>query len=1451
MAEQNNEKQTINFAGREIDKKEFGRRVQAKLGAWMDYQGLRGEERTDFIQAINDKMNGLFDGTLTSSEFGVIEGGAPNQENQYKQNGSRSEGFSLSRRHGFNPGENADIFLNGIAGTMDEGASTSRRSSKKAATWDKSLSTKQVMDSIFGEGNEGTAAQLKLWADKFDPVNNGVRSTEGRKKHIIEQLDNYIGRLNSGEFDLSDEDREAEIKRIGSLKNALYNNDSFELGKLAPWVSNLLFTDEEYYATPEAKQTAEQQNLAKQAEEYIKNGGENPYNKESNPDEWQATEDARKARLDQNFANDFDHYSTRSSQLREEHWLPKYNMITNDDVFRDWKYDGNYGWRHMLDALYQVHDDYSTDGSGYDLHTGLFGIGGNAKFLNSEIFTDENTTHDNVNLSGIIPDLYMRTYDEPNDSFTNTTKQHAMRSGNAYKGKFLSDYLNYYINKNPELFRTKKGESSFILPSMVDWNAGTAYLITQDMDQKGRIKQINIADYLPSIKENNPELYKELLKYYAEFKNYKLPASKNGGVLKAQFGSTLGNPAEDVEAQKADIEAMGQKEFDRQNLDKMSWENMTAAQKMRVGAIAADVVSTVSAFAPGYGTAIAAATGLGSTGVNLVADLNDPTVSTGQVFGNLAINAGLDIASLIPGVNASAGAAKIAKQITKIAPILLSAPAALGLREPVTKIINGETLTNADWKKLAYGMSAVAGITRIGTNAYRLHAPSSKYKSPGKVKTDEVSVEYTKNGVVDRTNIKKSDFDAINNQKTQEAALKMFREKVGAATNSKPEEISFTGNVTFGKKLKVLNRPLRGKEVFDKPDNIDQVRQAFTRSAYYRAKYPKLGLLFKTNDEMLGLVPIGQTRSYFGNPIFGSGSRVKTIDENYNLAREQAKVARNEVSTEYQAKIDKLNADIDKKTKENSIFEKDADILNQKGPTDISKIKNQEIKSAYQENIRLEKQLESLQNPKEEIARLEQQLQRVQSLRNKKQTVDGKKRKITNDAKQQKLIDQIKEEIALRKDKTKREAAIKDIKARLKANQDRSKQLAEKAKANAETGRKQLEQLNQDLIGLRGQANWDTYNKYSTLVEKTYGLRNKRMEEDQELSENFRKIFEKIGQTQRTSRYKKGGILKANLGTQIPPEAEKQTPQQASSNIGTVGEPASNTSTTEASTNTGSVGEAGNPTPSSTTYNAYDNGFMPEEQSSIYPSDIMQTLLQLEGNNAAHRYNYAMTQQQLSKIPYHKTPMIYGYKVHTSKPIEDQIAQTRALYNQMGNTAARGTADQGAAFAYKLTAATRATESTNPLTLRQSEFVQNSEDKAREAAYKTAESYHDVGDFNHEQDVKDYNDERDIWTQYLSQEGRIKMKDIALRQRGLAATSEQNYRRSVLAKQAEYTYRRLSEKKATHPEDWTDDDEQQLERAYRTWTQVNTPAPMNMPYAGFSNYYTAQRPLSNFSYWNN
>jgi hypothetical protein len=117
-------------------------------------------------------------------------------------------------------------------------------------------------------------------------------------------------------------------------------------------------------------------------------------------------------------------------------------MIDNGDVFRDWKYDGDYGWKHMLDALYKVNSDYSRDGSGYDLYSGW-----THSDLKGQWSNPENMSHDEVDFTGIIPDLYMRTYDEPNDIWErNTNKYKAGRSGNAYKGKFLSDYLNYYIN---------------------------------------------------------------------------------------------------------------------------------------------------------------------------------------------------------------------------------------------------------------------------------------------------------------------------------------------------------------------------------------------------------------------------------------------------------------------------------------------------------------------------------------------------------------------------------------------------------------------------------------------------------------------------------------------------------------------------------------------------------------------------------------------------------------------------------------------------------------------------------------------------------------------------------------------------------------------------------------------------------------------------------------------
>jgi hypothetical protein len=48
-----------------------------------------------------------------------------------------------------------------------------------------------------------------------------------------------------------------------------------------------------------------------------------------------------------------------------------------------------------------------------------------------------------------------------------------------------------------------------------------------------------------------------------------------------------------------------------------------------------------------------------------------------------------------------------------------------------------------------------------------------------------------------------------------------------------------------------------------------------------------------------------------------------------------------------------------------------------------------------------------------------------------------------------------------------------------------------------------------------------------------------------------------------------------------------------------------------------------------------------------------------------------------------------------------------------------------------------------------------------------------------------------------------------------------------------YNYRRLLDKKTNNPNDWTQDDEVQLARAYRQWIKVNRLSPIGMPYTGY------------------
>jgi hypothetical protein len=64
---------------------------------------------------------------------------------------------------------------------------------------------------------------------------------------------------------------------------------------------------------------------------------------------------------------------------------------------------------------------------------------------------------------------------------------------------------------------------------------------------------------------------------------------------------------------------------------------------------AADIASAVSAWLPGYGTAASLMTGLGSTALNLFADIKDESVNGWDVWKNTGLNLMMDLAGLVPG----------------------------------------------------------------------------------------------------------------------------------------------------------------------------------------------------------------------------------------------------------------------------------------------------------------------------------------------------------------------------------------------------------------------------------------------------------------------------------------------------------------------------------------------------------------------------------------------------------------------------------------------------------------------------------------------------------------------------------------------------------------------------------------------------------------------------------
>lgn len=199
---------------------------------------------------------------------------------------------------------------------------------------------------------------------------------------------------------------------------------------------------------------------------------------------------------------------------------------------------------------------------------------------------------------------------------------------------------------------------------------------------------------------------------------------------KAQLGIKLDSYASQQQKQqtaatKARAKATGKTYQQQKAADStIQW---SGADKARLAGVIADIASIPAAYIPGYGTAISAAAGLGSTAANLGADLSDGTMSTWDAFKNAGINVGFDALGLFGGVGKGG---KIAKTLVRYVPRILAAIGTVqGLKNApeitasFKKLTNNgfSSLTVQDWQNISQGIGIATGIGGGAVRKIRQH----------------------------------------------------------------------------------------------------------------------------------------------------------------------------------------------------------------------------------------------------------------------------------------------------------------------------------------------------------------------------------------------------------------------------------------------------------------------------------------------------------------------------------------------------------------------------------------------------------------------------------------------------------------------------------------------------------------------------------------------------------
>ena len=208
-------------------------------------------------------------------------------------------------------------------------------------------------------------------------------------------------------------------------------------------------------------------------------------------------------------------------------------------------------------------------------------------------------------------------------------------------------------------------------------------------------------------------------------------------------------------------------------------DHSTAIYMARIGALAADAAGLVTSYMPGAGTVLAASTGLGAVGGNLIADLLDPSISDKHAFQNAGVNLGMEVLSLVPGAGIVAKGNKLIKGFANVAPWIVTSVAVPTIKKSVneltSKIDKGEKFTLDDWRAMAEVLTSVASMSKAGTAAIRRRRITSR-ANLGPETGPNVTVAHT-NGSTTSETLTKEQMDFVNEKFKSKTFAEDFKAK--------------------------------------------------------------------------------------------------------------------------------------------------------------------------------------------------------------------------------------------------------------------------------------------------------------------------------------------------------------------------------------------------------------------------------------------------------------------------------------------------------------------------------------------------------------------------------------------------------------------------------------------------------------------------------------------------